>query len=53
MQDEIWMRNWNDGHPRFCADIDLGLTTLAGAIARLRRRRNARDARLRARIGIG
>lgn len=53
MQDELWMRNWNDAQPRFSADIDRGLATLAGAIVRLRRRRDDRTASLRARIGIG
>ena len=53
MQDELWMRNWNDAQPRFSADIDRGLASLAGAIARLRRRRDDRTANLRARIGIG
>lgn len=53
MQDEIWMRNWNDAQPRFSADIDRGFARLAGTIARLRRRRDGRDASLRTRIGIG
>ncbi|WP_156377607.1 hypothetical protein [Sphingopyxis sp. Root1497] len=53
MQDELWMRNWSDAQPRFSADIDRGLASLAGAIARLRRRRDDRTANLRARIGIG
>lgn len=52
MQDELWMRNWNDSHPRFSADLDHGFAQLAGAIARLRRRRDARDAGVRQRLGI-
>lgn len=53
MQDELWMRNWNDAHPRFSADVDRGLARVAGAIARLRRRRDDRDSSLRTRIGLG
>lgn len=53
MQDELWMRNWNDAQPRFSADVDRGFRKLAGAIARLRRRRDDRDSSLRTRIGIG
>ncbi|WP_179102069.1 hypothetical protein [Sphingopyxis sp. KK2] len=53
MQDEIWMRNWNDAHPRFSSDIDRGFAMIAGTIARLRRRRDDRDAMLRGRIGLG
>ena len=52
MQDELWMRTWNDGHDRFSADLDRGFARLAGAIARLRRRRNGREADVRQRIGI-
>lgn len=53
MQDELWMRNWNDAQPRFSADVDRGLAKLAGAIARLRRRRDDRGAILRTRTEIG
>ena len=53
MQDEIWMRNWNDTHPHFSSDVDRGFARIAGAIARLRRRRDSRDATLRGRIGLG
>ncbi|MBL8652291.1 MAG: hypothetical protein JNL35_18035 [Sphingopyxis sp.] len=53
MQDERWMRAWSENHERFSADVDRGLAALAGAIARLRRRRDGRDASLRGRIGVG
>lgn len=52
MQDEIWMRNWNDAHPRFSADVDQGLARIAKAISAWRRRGN-NGAALRRRIGLG
>lgn len=52
MIDEMWMRGWNDNHSRFSADIDRGIATLAGAISRLRRRRNERIASQRHRTGV-
>src|SRR6187200_335023 len=30
MQDEHFLRNWNDGHSRFSADLDRGLSHLIG-----------------------
>ncbi|WP_260581774.1 hypothetical protein [Sphingopyxis sp. PET50] len=53
MQDEQWMRGWAENHERFSADIDRGIAALAGAIARLRRRRDSRDASVRGRLGLG
>ena len=53
MQDEIWMRNWNDAHPRFSADLDRGLACVAKAVAGLLRKRGHRDAAPRKRIGLG
>ncbi|WP_172595119.1 hypothetical protein [Sphingopyxis sp. FD7] len=52
MMDEIWMRNWNSGHDALCADLDRCLAGIAGAVSRLRRRRDLRDRKLRARIGV-
>ena len=34
MQDEHFLRNWNDGHSRFSADLDRGLNHLAGRLGR-------------------
>lgn len=28
MKDELWMRNWNDGHPHFSDDLHRGLVWL-------------------------
>ena len=53
MQDELWMRNWNDAQPRFSADVDRGFAKIARAFARLRRRSDDRDSRLRKHIEIG
>lgn len=53
MQDEVLMRGWCDGHDRFSADLDRCFHKLAGAVARLRRRRDARASHLRQRLGIG
>jgi hypothetical protein len=53
MIDEMWMRGWAENHGRFSADLDRGFAQIAGALARLRRRRDARDASLRHRIGTG
>jgi len=49
MNDEIWMRTWNEGHKGFCDDIDRCFVALAGAVARVRRRR---EAHVRSRIGV-
>ncbi len=43
MNDEMWMRGWAENHTQFSADVDSGFAVLAGAISRLRRRRDARD----------
>ena len=53
MQDEIWMRNWNDAQPRFSADLDRGLARAARAIAGLRHRFGGRDATVHGRIKLG
>jgi hypothetical protein len=53
MIDEMWMRGWAENHGRFSADIDRGFAQIAGVLARLRRRRDARDTSLRHRIGTG
>lgn len=34
MQDEIWMRSWNDGHAHFTADMDKALTAASGWIGK-------------------
>ncbi len=34
MKDELWMRAWDDGHPRFSDDLHYGLLWL---VARFRR----------------
>lgn len=34
MKDELWMRTWNEGHPRFSDDLHRGLMWL---VARFRR----------------
>jgi hypothetical protein len=52
MIDEMWMRGWAENHGRFSADLDRGFARIAGAIARLRRRRDARDIDVRRRIGV-
>lgn len=49
MKDEIWMRTWNDGHKTFCADLDRCFAALAGAVTRVRRRR---EAHVGSRIGV-
>lgn len=38
MQDEHFMRGWNDGHDRFSADITRGLKRLAARFRRLGKR---------------
>lgn len=53
MIDEMWMRGWAENHGRFSADLDRGFARIAGAIARLWRRRDACDTGLRHRIGTG
>ncbi len=35
MQDEIWMRNWNEVQPRFRRDMDRGLGRIGAGIERL------------------
>ncbi|ALJ14942.1 hypothetical protein ATM17_19450 [Sphingopyxis macrogoltabida] len=35
MKDELWMRNWNEGHPQFSADLHRGLMQLRTAFRRL------------------
>lgn len=35
MQDELWMRTWNDGHPRFSDDLHRGLLWLAAPLRRI------------------
>lgn len=35
MKDELWMRTWNDGHPRFSDDLRRGLLWLAASFRRL------------------
>ncbi|WP_428632483.1 hypothetical protein [Sphingopyxis sp.] len=39
MQDEMWMRGWNDGHVRFSSDLDKVVTASTGRIAALFQRR--------------
>jgi hypothetical protein len=52
MMDEMWMRNWNSGHGALCADLDRCFAGIAGAVSRLRLRRDLRDRNLRSRIGV-
>ena len=52
MMDEMWMRSWNSGHEALCADLDRCFAGIAGAVSRLRRRRDLRDRNLRSRIGV-
>ncbi|WP_158682038.1 MULTISPECIES: hypothetical protein [Sphingopyxis] len=52
MIDEMWMRGWAENHGRFSADLDRGFASLATAIARLRRPRDARSPDPRRRSGI-
>ena len=52
MIDEMWMRGWAENHSRFSADFDRGFARIAGAVARLRRRRDAPDTNVRRRIGV-
>lgn len=35
MQDEIWMRNWNNVQPQFRRDMDRGLGLIGAGIERL------------------
>lgn len=35
MKDELWMRTWNDSHPRFSDDLHRGLLWLAASFRRL------------------
>ncbi|WP_439566738.1 hypothetical protein [Sphingopyxis sp.] len=35
MKDELWMRTWNDGHPRFSDDLHRGLLWLFAPLRRL------------------
>ncbi|MDR6832951.1 MULTISPECIES: hypothetical protein [unclassified Sphingopyxis] len=35
MKDELWMRTWNDGHPRFSDDLHRGLLWLAAPLRRI------------------
>lgn len=35
MKDELWMRTWNDGHPRFSDDLHHGLLWLIAVLRRL------------------
>ena len=41
MQDEQFMRSWNDGHDRLSADIDRGFGLLADRLSHRRRGRKA------------
>jgi hypothetical protein len=35
MKDEIWMRNWNEGHPHFSHDLHRGILWLLTPFRRL------------------
>lgn len=35
MKDELWMRTWNDGHPRFSDDLHRGIVWLLTPFRRL------------------
>lgn len=35
MKDELWMRNWNEGHPRFSGDLHRGIAWLFTPFRRL------------------
>ncbi|MDO9364426.1 MAG: hypothetical protein Q7T60_15975 [Sphingopyxis sp.] len=35
MKDELWMRTWNDGHPRFSDDLHRGILWLLTPFQRL------------------
>ena len=35
MKDEIWMRTWDEGHPRFSADLHRGLVWLVKSFRRI------------------
>ncbi|MBJ7441452.1 MAG: hypothetical protein JHD35_20870 [Sphingopyxis sp.] len=35
MKDELWMRTWNDGHPRFSDDLHRGLVWMATPFRRI------------------
>lgn len=52
MMDEMWMRGWNSGHETLSTDLDRCFARIAGAVSRLRRRRDVRDHNLRSRIGV-
>jgi hypothetical protein len=41
MQDEQFMRSWNDSHDRFSAEVDRGLSLVIDRLSRSRRRRKA------------
>jgi hypothetical protein len=38
MKEELWMRTWNDGHPRFSDDFHRGLLWLCLPFLRIRSR---------------
>lgn len=38
MRDELWMQTWNDGHPRFSADLHRGILWLLTPFRRLAER---------------
>ena len=38
MKDELWMRTWDEGHPRFSDDLHRGLVWLVARFRRIGRR---------------
>ena len=35
MKDELWMRTWDEGHPRFSDDLHRGLLWLLASLRRI------------------